>query len=225
MVLEPPLDEDDIPCARAEYPPQVDFVEYLGQVSDVDRPHSYARTHGCSTLLNYEPIFLFNDTFEISNTPRSSRIRYKPIASITAAFGYLSSPTLTIYPTYTDHRCIPQFIPFSREEKAAGTARGCYLTVFNSIVQVPGKEFGVVWFMKMKDCRSDGGGSDVFCGVGVAEVGIDGEGSPGCDRKGELVFDVADTRVGIRSEMGRYLECHPQGLHIPLWIRYSYCFR
>ncbi|KAG0135455.1 hypothetical protein HOY82DRAFT_551529 [Tuber indicum] len=196
MALEPPLNEDDIPCARAEYPPQVDFVEYLGQVSDVDRPHGYARSHGCSTLLNYEPVFLFNDTFEIFHAPRSSRLQYRPIASITAAFGHLSNPTLTIYPTYTDSRRIPQFIPFSREEKAAGTTSGCYLTVFNSVVQVPGKEFGVVWFMKMKDCRNEGGGADVFCGVGVAEVGIDGQGSPECDRKGELVFDEFGPRWG-----------------------------
>jgi len=115
-------------------------------------------------------------------------MEYTPIASVTAAFGSLSNPTVTTYPTYTDRRYIPQFIPFSHAERAAGTARGYYLTVFNSIVQVPGKEFGVVWFMKM---RGGKGGADVFCGVGVAEVKIDAEGAPRCDRKGELVFDVS----------------------------------
>ena len=117
-------------------------------------------------------------------------MQYTPVASITAAFGSRSNPTVTTYPTYTDCRDIPQFIPFSRAEKAAGVTRGYYLTVFNSVVQVPGKEFGVVWFMKMRGGRGGGGGS-AFCGVGVAEVKIDVEGTLGCERKEELVFDVS----------------------------------
>lgn len=63
--------------------------------------------------------------------------------------------------------------------------------MFNSVVQVPGKEFGVVWFMKMRGDRGGGGSAGVFCGVGVAEVKIDAEGALGCDRKEELVFDVS----------------------------------
>ncbi|CUS14601.1 unnamed protein product [Tuber aestivum] len=233
MALEPHLNEGNIPCARADYPPQVYSVELLGQVRDgighspppasspstqtkayrpVNESRNYARTHGCSTLLNYEPVFLFNDTFEISPVPGSSQLEYTPIGSVTAAFGSLSNPTLTTYPTYIDRHRIPQFIPFSRVEKAAGTDRGCYMTVFNSVVQVPGKEFGVVWFMKMRGGTS-GRGADVFCGVGVAEVRIDGERGPRCDRKGALVFDGFGPRWGDISTVihGDYIYLYGSG--------------
>ncbi|RPB03060.1 hypothetical protein L873DRAFT_275174 [Choiromyces venosus 120613-1] len=148
-------------------------------------------------------------------------IEYAPIASITAAFGSFENPMETTYPTYLDgRRGVSAAIGLSRDEKVASAfpdAAATYLTVFNSVVQIPGRDYGVVWFLKMMSGgRGDNG--DRFCGVGVAEVRIDdkeGGGGGGiiCERREEMIFNASGPRWGDISTVihGDYIYLYGTG--------------